>query len=285
MLGKLLKMQVIVAVSQPTLQAKDIPPLFAELRQVVRYRDLQREGQIIDMEDVVPEKKERSDYPFELEAAILEAVKLGIREEAATRTAEFVEALVHRSGKEYAVQQGIVQLFGGIQHVIMEAGVPSQGAYDGVDKLEQLLQLKEPAKMVEFLEKAILTPYMDELEKDQLRHRKQLVDRATDFLQSNFTNEVSLETCAEQLGVSKFTLSRAFKQTVGINFIDYVTRLRVEKSKEMLRGTDWKVSDIAERIGYQPSHFIRLFKKFEGMTPGQYRDNVPMLHSEEPGGE
>lgn len=284
-LGKLLKMQVIVAVSRPTPQAKDIPLLFAELRQVVRHRDLQREGQIIDMEDVVPEKKERSDYPFELEAAALEAVKLGLREEATARTAEFVEALVHRSGKEYAVQQGIVQLFGSIQHLIMEAGVPSQGAYDGVDKLEQLLKLKEPSKMVEFLEKEILTPYMDELEKDQLRHRKQLVDRATEYLQSNFTNEVSLESCAEQLGVSKFALSRAFKQTAGINFIDYVTRLRVEKSKEMLRSTDWKVSDIAEKIGYQPSHFIRLFKKFEGVTPGQYRDNVPMLRSEESGGE
>lgn len=276
-LGRLLKMQVIVAVSRPTTQAKNIPVLFAELRQVVRYRDLQREGQIIDMEDIVPEKKERSDYPFELEAATLEAVKLGIRDEAEARLREFADALIRRAGQEYAVQQGIVQLFGSMQRIIIEAGLPSQTPYDGVDGLEQLLQLKEPTKMVEYLEKSILAPYMDGIEKDQQRHRKQLVDRATDYLQSNFTNEVSLESCAEWLGVSKFALSRAFKQTTGINFIDYVTRLRVEKAKEMLRGTDWKVADIAERIGYQPSHFSRLFRKLEGVTPGQYRDSAPLI--------
>ncbi|MFL0554359.1 helix-turn-helix transcriptional regulator [Paenibacillus barengoltzii] len=59
-----------------------------------------------------------------------------------------------------------------------------------------------------------------------------------------------------------------------MNFIDYVTALRIEKAKELLSDSDMKVNEIAEQVGLQPSYFIRLFKRFEQITPGQYREKV-----------
>ena len=59
-----------------------------------------------------------------------------------------------------------------------------------------------------------------------------------------------------------------------MNFIDYVTQHRMTKAKELLRESDMKINEIAESVGYQPSYFIRIFKKTEGMTPGQYRENA-----------
>jgi YesN/AraC family two-component response regulator len=87
-------------------------------------------------------------------------------------------------------------------------------------------------------------------------------------------SDISLEECAETFQTTPFTLSKAFKQINGMNFIDYLTLLRIEKAKELLSNTDMKVNEIAEHIGYQPSYFIRLFRKFEDMTPGQYRDRA-----------
>lgn len=60
----------------------------------------------------------------------------------------------------------------------------------------------------------------------------------------------------------------------GMNFIDYVTQYRMNKARELLRNTDMKINEIAESVGYQPAYFIRLFKKAEGLTPGQYRENA-----------
>ncbi|MNV94816.1 HTH-type transcriptional regulator YesS [compost metagenome] len=59
-----------------------------------------------------------------------------------------------------------------------------------------------------------------------------------------------------------------------MNYIDYLIQLRIDKAKELLTGTNLKIHDIAEQVGYQPSYFIRLFKKMEDMTPGQYRERA-----------
>jgi len=48
----------------------------------------------------------------------------------------------------------------------------------------------------------------------------------------------------------------------------------MDKAKKLLVESDLKVNEIAEQIGYQPSYFIRLFRKYENMTPGQYRDRM-----------
>nr|WP_249435725.1 helix-turn-helix transcriptional regulator [Paenibacillus sp. Marseille-Q4541] len=72
--------------------------------------------------------------------------------------------------------------------------------------------------------------------------------------------------------MTPYALSKAFKQVAGINFIDYVTFRRMDMAKRLLRETDLKINEIADQVGYQHSYFNRIFKKQEGLTPGQYRD-------------
>jgi AraC-like DNA-binding protein len=67
-------------------------------------------------------------------------------------------------------------------------------------------------------------------------------------------------------------LSRAFKTETGVTYTEYLTRLRLDKCKELLVNTDMKINDIAEMLRYQPAYLIRIFKKAEQMTPGQYRE-------------
>ena len=66
-------------------------------------------------------------------------------------------------------------------------------------------------------------------------------------------------------------LSKLFKKKKDLSFIEYLTKVRIEKSIELLRTTDLSVSDVAERVGYQMKNFIRVFKKQMGVTPGQFR--------------
>ena len=85
--------------------------------------------------------------------------------------------------------------------------------------------------------------------------------------------EISLDSCAERIGTSSYTLSKSFNKILGINFIDYLTDLRIQKAKELLEGTDMKIGDIAERVGYRHSYFNRIFKKQTGVTPSQFRQS------------
>jgi YesN/AraC family two-component response regulator len=98
------------------------------------------------------------------------------------------------------------------------------------------------------------------------------VEAAMIYLQNNYMKEISLDSCADHTGMNSVALSKAFKQVTDKNFIDYLTELRIEKAKELLRDTDMKINDIAEKSGYQASYFNRIFKKQEGITPSQYRE-------------
>jgi AraC-like DNA-binding protein len=104
---------------------------------------------------------------------------------------------------------------------------------------------------------------------------KKLLDirRITDYLHNNY-NDVNLTqtSIADHFGVTCSSLSLQFKKKQGINMMDYLHMLRVEKAKELLRTSDMKIVKITELVGFgNVKTFIRVFKNFTGLTPGIFR--------------
>ena len=102
-----------------------------------------------------------------------------------------------------------------------------------------------------------------------------LLNKAKDFVEKNYMNcDISLNTVAEYIGLSPTYFSTIFKQELGINFIDYLTKTRINEAKILLRSTDKRISDIAMEVGYRDQHyFSSSFKKYQGDTPKAYREN------------
>ena len=99
-----------------------------------------------------------------------------------------------------------------------------------------------------------------------------IVDRAMRFLQENFQKVISLEDAAQAVGVHAQYLSRLFTQERGESFVDVLTRLRMSKAKELLREGS-SVKETAASLGYaDANYFSRLFKKWEGVPPGDFAD-------------
>ncbi|CAM4018872.1 helix-turn-helix domain-containing protein [Paenibacillus alkaliterrae] len=86
-------------------------------------------------------------------------------------------------------------------------------------------------------------------------------------------HDFSLQLIADHFGMSLSGFSYHFKKTMGQNFKEYIDRLRIQKSIQLLRSSDEALDSIAGQVGYSStSSFIRSFKKIAGTTPGQYRD-------------
>ncbi len=69
-------------------------------------------------------------------------------------------------------------------------------------------------------------------------------------------------------------ISQLFKKETGITFVHYITQKRIEDAKELLTSTKKPLTDIALEVGFNDTfHFIKTFKRYVGMTPGQYRAN------------
>ncbi|NNM67190.1 MAG: response regulator [Spirochaetales bacterium] len=99
-----------------------------------------------------------------------------------------------------------------------------------------------------------------------------VVDRAMRFLRENFQKAISLEDAAQAVGVHAQYLSRLFTQERGESFVDVLTRLRMSKARELLR-EGASVKETAASLGYaDANYFSRLFKKWEGVPPGDFAD-------------
>ena len=102
---------------------------------------------------------------------------------------------------------------------------------------------------------------------------RSILRTAVDFIDSHYMEEdISLNTVANVANVSSNHFSALFSQNMGQTFIEYLTSLRMNKAKELLRCTGMRSSEIAGEIGYKDAHYFSyLFKKTQGMTPSDYR--------------
>ena len=102
---------------------------------------------------------------------------------------------------------------------------------------------------------------------------RSILKTAVDFIDSHYMEEdISLNTVANVANVSSNHFSALFSQNMGQTFIEYLTSLRMNKAKELLRCTGMRSSEIAGEIGYKDAHYFSyLFKKTQGMTPSDYR--------------
>ena len=95
---------------------------------------------------------------------------------------------------------------------------------------------------------------------------------ARKFIHEHADEELSLSEVAKAASVSRNHLSEKFKQITGVNFVDYVGRVRTEKARRLLQDGDLRISEIAFAVGFQSlSQFNRVFKKVSGKSPTEFR--------------
>jgi AraC-like DNA-binding protein len=102
-----------------------------------------------------------------------------------------------------------------------------------------------------------------------------IADRLVRSIQEKYDQEITLESCAQELNYHPVYLSRVFKREIGMTFSEYLSEYRMRMAKVMLETTDKKIAEIGEQLQYKNiSAFIRSFRKLYDMTPGQYREKI-----------
>lgn len=97
-------------------------------------------------------------------------------------------------------------------------------------------------------------------------------DQIEDYIWMHYGEDLSMQGLAQVMNYSETHFCRLFKQCFKVNFSVYLNKFRIEQAKRMLLTTNQNVKEVAQRCGYQDnSYFIRVFKRFTGMTPMDYR--------------
>ncbi len=106
---------------------------------------------------------------------------------------------------------------------------------------------------------------------NSIDYTNHIVKATREYLESHYSDDISLEAMAEHVNISPQYFSKLIKKTTGFNFIDWLSMLRVKKAKELLTNSNLTVKEVCFMVGYKdPNYFSRIFKKRIGLTPSEY---------------
>ena len=113
------------------------------------------------------------------------------------------------------------------------------------------------------------------LENSKEKEAGSIIDRAKEYINENFRRDISLDDVSREVDISPYYFSKLFKQETGKNFIEYLTEIRLKNARELLQDSRLSIKEICAQSGYSdPNYFSRIFKKYEGVTPSEFRERL-----------
>ena len=166
-----------------------------------------------------------------------------------------------------------IEIITGLMHEIANLKTVSDKAWnEGIHFYQSIEHLGTPREMHEKLLK-FAEEIRQEIQSVQTNSSTQIIENVKAYVAQNYKDtELSLSTAAESVSVSTGYLSGLFKKAEGINFVKYLTDIRMEKAMEFLLHTDMKTYEIAYETGFANPHYFSVsFKKYTGMSPSDFQ--------------
>ena len=243
---------------------------YVEALKAVEMKIFSGKDNIIEYSEMQTYEAEGRTYPIEEEREILASIKSCRPDELESRLDEFFTVLNPQDRKKEFVLQAGLALTLSIYHLCIEKNIDNGTIADAcLSTLQKIHRLDS----LELLKSTLLQLVRSVTEKlNSKKTGNKTIELALKYIEENFARDLSLEIVAREVYISPSYLSLLFKQTQGINFIEYIHKLRIEKACELLRDPRVKVGEVAKKVGYsEERYFYQIFKRITGMTPTQFK--------------
>lgn len=157
-----------------------------------------------------------------------------------------------------------------------EIGISEKDFFDRFGTLEEMEQTLGTSDEMETMLYEVLSQCMQWRVESAKESSGNIMLEARDYIDKNYMDyDISLKTVADAVGLSPSYLSMLFKKEIGMNLSEYLTVVRIHKSKELLCRTSKMVYEVASDVGFHDyRYFGQIFKKYTGQTPRQFQNSV-----------
>jgi two-component system response regulator YesN len=137
--------------------------------------------------------------------------------------------------------------------------------------LENEINLIDNLKGLKIYFEKLIENLIEDLCNNAKEQKVEIIETVKDYINENYKEDISLDDVAEYISFSKYYLSKLFKEVEGINYKDYLIKVRMEEAKKRLKKGD-KIKVVACEVGYSDrNYFSRAFKKYTGISPGKFQ--------------
>lgn len=253
---------------------RDLHRSFGEAERAIQFGYFLGADQVIHIDDVDQDPERIPDYPMREERALVRWVCLGDEDAARPALERLLEKLlVPYPGQLEVAKARMLELLVVMSRAAVEGGAPvGEVSRLNLSYILELGRLQDSEEIRSWMN-GVLEKFLAGVNSGRQRLRSQAVTRAKEYMEENFSRDISLEEISAFVNLSPYYFSRLFKQEEGLSFVEYLTRLRIEEAKRLLRSSQESIVNIALRVGYsEANYFSRVFRKLEGCTPSQYRE-------------
>ncbi|MEW5901599.1 MAG: AraC family transcriptional regulator, partial [Acidobacteriota bacterium] len=186
---------------------------------------------------------------------------------------EFLGSIFFESGMNFEVLKvRVIELVVMISRAAIEAGVEARELL-GLN-YSYLTELNRVADLDELLQKltTVLENFMNKVSRVRERKRTVRVNAMKEFINQNFTRKLTAREIAREAALSVSRALHLFKEETGFPLSHYINKMKIDYGKYLLLNTEIGLADLADELGfYDQSHFTKMFKSFEKMTPSHFR--------------
>ncbi|MCR4688251.1 MAG: response regulator [Saccharofermentans sp.] len=266
-----------VAVGIPTKRLSELSNCYADANRAFAYRHIFPSQHILISEQLkkehyVPDEEEIKEIDAgKFDPMIIRYfVQTGTVSEIDTFTEEYIGGLeksIHSILFRYYL---LVSIRVNVELALKEANVKPEDIAHRLPSLD----MNDTGEDIRGYLRDVLNVAIEMREEEAQKRGNDITDTALNYIDLHYSeSDLSLDSVAEAINISANYLSALFSNKVGLSFVEYVTKKRMAKAKQLLRMTSKKAGDIACEIGYKdPRYFSFVFKKYQGCTPSQYRN-------------
>lgn len=217
---------------------------------------------------VAGESKRFEIRPVKFYYELASAMKATQQTKAEQLVAQYVKQLEEQPGISDEIVQMIAgELWGIFAYCLYEIGITLDELFSAEQIFEEIDQLKSPQELGQWLSDKIAYICGSRAWKGNSKH-KQIINFMTDYMDQHYGEELTLGDLADKVFISRNHLSIIFKNITGETFNNYLTKVRMEKARELLLDRNMLVYEVAERVGYKNvPYFSTIFKKYTGLNP------------------
>lgn len=232
------------------------------------------QGSVAHVDDLPITVAYEENYPVELEDGIFEKLKDGKAEECLAEADKYYDWMVSKYREdEMSIKLKTIEFVLRAEYMMYRNG----GYYQFNSRknyLPEILQINNYADLKKWFLDKIRNAGQAIVSNGQ-EHANHTIEDAKKYISANYQKDLSLDEISKKLNISPYYFSKLFKEEVGENFIEYVTAMRINKAKELLKDMDRSIKEVGICVGYSdPNYFSRIFKKYEGKTPTEYRESI-----------
>ncbi|BFH61327.1 response regulator [Paenibacillus azoreducens] len=269
-IDKFLKFTVSIGVGQAVRNAEELPVSYANALSALDYRFLLGKNRVLSILDVEGRPaggtQPRNDWDRQLASAVKTGSLQDVRQLIQKFVADLKVSMAPLDSSILHIQKVILSLVNATQELGLE---------DFRIQLTDVYKFKTLDEIGNWLEESAAS-VMTAIADNRNHYTLAQVRKAAEYIETHYSQEkISLQDICRHVLMSTSYFSLVFKQHTGETFVEYLTRVRMDKAKELLQHTALKLYEIAGKVGYgDPNYFSILFKKHAGMTPREYRERL-----------